>query len=544
MADGIRTMPTGDPDLTIGWGVVKHAVKWLIQPDGPDAGQPWNPTPGQLHWLLWWYAVDDEGRWLFHHGIRRLAKGSGKSPFAAVMAIEELLGPVQFDHFDPEAPGGAVGVPASMPLVQIAATAESQTANTMRMVRAMLAKTSKVAVRYGIDVGKTIMYVPATNGELKIITSSAGSAEGGQPTFVVMDETEHWTPATGGQDLFSTLKRNASKRGRALETANAWEPGAGSVAEASFSAWQAQQEGRTLGESRYLYDAVIAAADTDIKDEKSMTSALAFVYDDCPWSDQRTTLSHAWDGQTTADVVRRFYLNQPTASEDAWVTPMEWAALTAELAEGVEGPVRRIQDGEDVVLFFDGSKSRDATGIVGAAMSDGHIFTVGGWEPSGDDEVSAIEVDACVARAFDRWSVVAFFADVREWESFVKVKWPEEYGDCLLIQAKPSADHPIAWDMRTKSFDFTAATELAYTELVERGFTHDGNPMLARHIGNARRRPNKWGTTVGKESKDSSKKIDLAVCMIGARMVRRLVLASDAWKKRRGPAAPNTIILL
>ena len=201
-------------------------------------------------------------------------------------------------------------------------------------------------------------------------------------------------------------------------------------------------------------------------------------------------------------------------------------------------------------MFFDGSKSRDATGLVGCAMSDGHIFTVGGWEPdpSNDDEVPAFEIDSTVARAFDRWNVMAFFADVREWESFVKISWPKEYGDDLLIHAAPGSKdpQPIAWDMRSRTFDFTAATELAYAEVSDRDFTHDGHPMLTRHVQNARNRSNRYGTSIGKESKDSSKKIDLAVCMIGARMVRRLVLASDAWAKyqRRGKGGPNRIILL
>ncbi|WP_157472648.1 hypothetical protein [Frankia sp. EAN1pec] len=56
----------------------------MVQPNGPRAGRPFQFTPGQMRFVLWWYAVDDEGRWLFHHGVRRLAKGSGKSPFAAV----------------------------------------------------------------------------------------------------------------------------------------------------------------------------------------------------------------------------------------------------------------------------------------------------------------------------------------------------------------------------------------------------------------------------------------------------------------------------
>lgn len=552
MIAGTTTMPAGFPRLTIGWDVIEHASQWLVQPNGPKAGQPWQPTDSQARWLAWWYAVNEEGRWLFHHGSRRLAKGSGKSPFGGVQAIEELIGPVllDLDRFD-GTPDSCFGRPVDLPLVQIAATAESQTANTMRMVRAMLPKGSRVVRTYGLDVGKTVIYAP-NGGQLQIISSSAAAAEGALVTFAIMDETEHWTPATGGLKLATTLDRNLGKLNhRAVETSNAWEPGAGSVAERTYGAWQAQQEGRTRGTSRILYDARIAPADVDLRDEASLDAALAYVYEDCEWITRRTIRERIWDPRTPADVSRRFYLNQPTAAVDAWVTPMEWEALRAVATEDEDGnavPARTIADEEDIVLFFDGSKSRDATGLVGCAMSDGHIFTVGSWEPNPNDPESVVpvaDVDLTVELAFEHWNVWAFFADVQEWESFVKVSWPDRFKDRLRVHAVPSGKDPqaIAWDMRTRDFDFTAATELTHADIIERQFTHDGNPALTRHVTNARRRNGRYGTKIGKESKDSPKKIDLAVCMIGARMVRRLVLASPAWKKRRSAGRGRAIVL-
>lgn len=523
MAEGVATLPAGLPKVTLGFGVIRHASKFLVQPNGPRAGRLWKPTDGQARFLLWWYALDQDGRWLFDHGVRRLAKGSGKSPFAAVLALEELIGPVRLNRFDPSAEGGCVGKPVDMPLVQIAATAESQTANTMRMVRAMAQKKSRVVVEYGIDVGKTVFYTP-TGGQLEVITSSASAAEGAEVTFAVEDETEHWTPSSGGQDLAQTLDRNLGKSSsRAIETANAWEPGAGSVAETSYDTWVKQQEGRTRGEARILYDARIASADTDLADEDSLTNAIRFVYDDCFWVDQRTIRNKVWDPRTPEDVSRRFYLNQPTATADAWTTPMEWAALA--------DPTRVVADGEEIALFFDGSKSRDATALVGCCISDGHVFTIGVWEPNPAhntaDEVPVTEVDLTVRRAFDRWSVLGFFADVREWESFVKVAWPTDLAENLIVHAVHAGKdpQPIAWDMRSHAYEFGVACELAQAEITDRSFTHDGDSRLARHVANARRRPARGVISIGKESPDSPKKIDAAVCMVGARMVRRAVLA-------------------
>lgn len=548
MSEGQSTLPEGLPDLTLGWGVIENATQWLTQPDGPKGGEPWVPTDSQARFALWWYAVDAEGRWLFHHGVRRLAKGSGKSPFAAVIALEELVGPVRLAKFAPDAPGGCVGKAVDMPLVQVAATAFSQTANTMRMIRAMATKRSRLVKEYTIDVGKTVFYTPS-GGQLEVITSSASAAEGALVTFAVEDETEWWTPGTGGPNLAGVIDRNLAKSSsRAIETANAWEPGTDSVAESTFNAWQAQQEGRTKGQSKILYDARIAPADTDLANEASLTKALQFVYDDCFWVDLKTIKERVWDPRTLPDVSRRFYLNQPTASEDAWTTPMAWKALEA--TEDADGEIRRVQDGEDVVLFFDGSKSRDATGIVGCCMSDGHIFTVGSWEPNPrdpDDLVPVVEVDAKVAQAFDRWEVMAFFADVAEWEGFTKVNWPTSYGDKLLVDSVPTGRDPqsIAWDMRSHGMEFTHACELTADEIIEKSFTHDGNPVLARHIANARRRPGRYGISIGKESKDSPRKVDLAVCMIGARMTRRVVLASKEWQKRqhRGSGRGRIIVL-
>jgi hypothetical protein len=199
-------------------------------------------------------------------------------------------------------------------------------------------------------------------------------------------------------------------------------------------------------------------------------------------------------------------------------------------------PTRVVADREPIVAFFDGSKSRDATGIVGCTLEDGHVFVIGAWESptnssSSQYVVPVHEVDATVARMYRTWDVRAFFGDVHEWESFVKLDWPKLAKE-LTIEAAAAEGWPIAWDMRTGSHQarFTKATELCRSEIEGGSFTHDGNPVLARHMANARERENRNGTTIGKESRDSPLKIDLAVCTIGARMVRQLVLVATASK--------------
>ncbi|MEV4384029.1 terminase, partial [Streptosporangium sp. NPDC049644] len=252
---------------------------------------------------------------------------------------------------------------------------------------------------------------------------------------------------------------------------------------------------------------------------------------DCFWQKVRPIMERIWDPRARPDDSKRKYMNWPTAAQDAWMTPQAWSAIA--------DPGELVADGEEIVAFFDGSKSRDATALVGCRISDGYTFTLGVWEPDTSHDTESVvpvtEVDAAVERMFDRWDVLAFFADVKEWEGFTKVTWPGRYADKLLVHAVPEGKDPqaIAWDMRARTYDFTLACELTETEINERAFRHDGDARVARHVGNARRRPNRWGVSIGKESPDSPKKIDAAVCVIGARMVRRLVLASPKYKNRK-----------
>ena len=80
------------------------------------------------------------------------------------------------------------------------------------------------------------------------------------------------------------------------------------------------------------------------------------------------------------------------------------------------------------------------------------------------------------------------------------------------------------------------------TEINEGAFAHDDNPVVARHMGNARRYETHWNgaISVKKETPNSPNKIDACVCVIGARMVYRLALAgtqpdepSEAFAVRR-----------
>lgn len=464
------------------------------------------------------------------------------SPFAAALCLFELLGPCRFDGFDRHEPFGVRAKPMSMPLVQIVATSESQTANTIRMVRAFCQKKGHLARKYDLEVAKTFIETPG-GGKLQQMTSSAHSMEGGEVSFVVGDELEHWLPAQGGPAMLQTIQQNAAKMGgRFMGTCNAWVPGEQSSAEAIFDAWCDQEDGLTRGKTKILYDARIAPPNTVLTDDPEegqvgVTEALQYVYEDCPWVNLESIKEQIWSPEYPESRSIRFFLNRPNAAEASWITLEEWTLLRK--------PDREVKKGEPIVMFFDGSKSNDHTALVGCCMEDGHIFKIGHWKPEGALKVvNVAAVDAAVRKAFNDYDVVAFWADVREWESFTRTAWPEEFGENLILPAVRGgmSASPIAWDMRSHAYQFAEAAETAFTEIQQQTFTHDGDSALGEHVSNCRVNEFKGRWSVKKESPKSSKKIDLAVCMIGARMLYRHVKASKEWTDRCRPVGEWSIL--
>lgn len=79
MASGVRTIPDLVPpeDRTLGWAVLEWMTDWLLQPDGPQAGEPFVLTKEQVRIILRWYAIDDEGKFVYRRGTIRRLKGWG-----------------------------------------------------------------------------------------------------------------------------------------------------------------------------------------------------------------------------------------------------------------------------------------------------------------------------------------------------------------------------------------------------------------------------------------------------------------------------------
>lgn len=528
--DGI---PIGTPDMygigTLGYDVLAWGEEYLAQPDGVNAGDPWQWTATQARIVQWWYAVDDDGRWLYRRGQIVLPKGSGKSPFAAALSCCELAAPTLFDGWDSD--GDAVGRPHPSPHVQIAAVSQDQTSNTFSLIIAMLREGRAGEVLDGLDTGVT--RVLTRMGRLEPVTASASSREGQRLTAAILDEPHLWLASNGGHRLAAVLRRNLGKMdGRSIETTNAWTPGEDSVAEqssryADMIEEQSQEGGRHRVREAGMLRFHPKASVSDLSNEAAVREALEGLYRDAPWIDIDRILAEIWDPGTHPADARRFYLNEVTTAEDSLVRAAAWDA----------NHLDDVLDVDDVItLGFDGSKSDDSTVLVAMRVRDRFATVLAAAEkPDGalgvGWEVDRDYFDGVIANVFATYkNVVGFYSDVAHFESYVD-KWSAQYTAQLVVKASPKS--AVGWDMRGRLQLLTMATERLVAGIEDGEVRHDGGSLLRRHVLNAHRRPNQYGISFGKERRDSPRKVDGFASLQLADMARADYVAESSKHKQR-----------
>lgn len=522
--DGVRIGPLDFApwEDTLAEQILEWQLTYLRQPDGPDAGEPWRMTSEQLRFVTWWYAVDHLGRFVYRRAAFRRMKGHGKDPLAAALAATEFVGPCRYGGRD--AAGRPVAIPHSAPWVQVAAVSMDQTRNTMTLFPGMFS--DDAIDDYGIDIGRTILYSRG-GGRIESVTSSPRALEGGRPSMVIMNETHHWLANNEGVEMARAIARNLAKSrdgsARSLAITNAHNPGEGSVAEADWEAWDAIATGRSKA-TGYLYDSLEAPPGTVLSDRESLRAGLIAARGDSTWLDVDRLIEEIYDPSTPASMSRRYYLNQLTASEDAWIAPHEWNACAT---------TETLQPGDIVTLGFDGAVRDDSTALVAVRVSDGHVSLLGCWERPDvapeDWEVDREAVDATVAASFDRYTVVGFYADPPHWMDACD-RWTREYGEGLKVKA--SNTKPIEW-WTNRLRSMIDALARFHSAVVEKRITHDGSAVLTRHVLNARRRLGRSGLSISKEHPGSPRKIDAAIAATLAYEARAAAISTGAGEPER-----------
>lgn len=538
------------PELTLGWQLLAWSGYWLRD---SNTGKPWKWTNEQARFLLWFYALDEDGRPLHDNAVLQRLKGWGKDPLAAAAAVTSCFAPVTFDHFD--ANGEPVGREEPNAWVQVCAVSQQQTKNTMKLLPGLIP--GETRRYYGIQIGKLNMWALGDSRQIEAVTSSPLALEGGRPTFVIRNETQNWNSSNGGIDMDGAISGNAAKREasvnvKMLDICNAYRDGEDSIAQRVREAWEGTQgnpDGDEGARPRFhdfglLYDSIEAAPDTKM-DMDTIPQVVEDIRGDSTWLSTERIVKEIINPKNPVSESRRKWYNQSVAPEDAFVTSQEWDQnRNLDLA---------LEPGEMVTLFLDCSLNDDATGLVACRVSDGFVKPLGMWQrPANlkgdarrDWRVPREAVDNTVREAFRTYHVVGFYGDpshvldsetgTRYWDGLFD-QWHRDYSKRLKVWARPSGrdKHAVMFDMVDFLIQkrFVEAVAIAYEDIADAKFPHDGDARLRVHMLNARRQPTRAGMSIAKEHRESRRKIDLAICAIGARMVRREYL--NAKSRTRG----------
>lgn len=528
----IFCVPPTDPKPwpTLGGQVCEWIETHLVHGPGDLRGQPAQLDDEKRGLLYSMYEVHPEmigskanplaGRRRYKRCAISVRKGSAKTELLAWVAIVELLGPARCVRWEKGIP---IGGPVNDPYIPLLASTEEQSEELAYGAVRVILQESK-SLRGLVDIGLERCEVVKGGGKVLAVATAPNPTDGARTTFNGFDET-HRLVSPRHKSAHRTMLANVPKRKIAdawsMETTTSYGPGEGSVAEDTTRYATAIHEGRIKEPTLFFFHRQ-ASSGHDLDTKKGLAAAIKEASGPvAEWSDLAGIAEQWKDPTADRTYLERVWLNRPTRSSDTAFDAVRWAKL----AKKHEVPKRAW-----ITLGFDGSRSIDATGLVGTEIETGYQWVLGVWERPGNAgkgwTVPVGEVNALLAHAFEHWNVWRLYADPPYWEDVIN-EWCGKYnpGD------EPSKARVVKWYTAASNARKLATAVLGYVNAISQdaeasdspsaSLSHDGNEAFARHIANAQKRPMQLrddkGTpmwTIQKERPDSPKKIDLAMCGI------------------------------
>lgn len=511
---------------TLGPAVCAYIEESLVHGPGDLLGEPVTLTKEQRGWIYRLYEVEPEkqvtakgkvrsrrknpraGRRRFGRAVLSLRKGSAKTEFAAWIAAAELdaWAPVRCVGWTTERGKRVpVGQGVRDPYIPMISYTEEQTEELAYGALRRILEESLIADRF--DIGLQRIIRASGDGKAEAVSGSPNARDGARATFQHADETHRFTlPAL--RQAWTVMLENLGKRPLAdpwaLETTTAPEPGAGSVAERSM-AYARNVADRDDRRARFFFFHRQAAESHDLTTIRGLRAALkeASGPEVAKWTDIDRLVQRFREPDADRAYCERVWLNRPVQSAAM--------AFDVERYRALGRPDFVVPDGDAITLGFDGSRYDDATALVATHCETGFQWPLGIWEvdPNTGTEVSPDEVDGIVSDAFERWYVVALYADPPKWEGWIAL-WAGRYGDKRVAEWWTNRRKPMAYALR------------GWQNALESGeLSHNGDERLMAHVGNARRRYTNLVDEHGqplwilrKERPDSPLKIDAAMAAV------------------------------
>ena len=315
---------------------------------GPAAGQPFKLEPWQRHFVEEFSRLNGDGERIYKRAMLGVARGNGKSPLAAGLAIRELV------------------CARDEPDVILAAAARDQARIVFEYARGFVESGPLLEV---LQVGRHEIRNPLNGGVLRTVSADGFVAHGLNPSAAIIDELHAWN-TNKQHELFDALDTAVHKR-----------PGAFWLVITTAGHDKTSLLGRLYG--NMLESLELDEAPGFVVGRDEFNGVLMHWYGaaaDCDADDRKLWQAVNPASFVTADALRK-QRNSPSMSRstfsrlhlNAWVAPdvERWIGSDAwlDLAGEVE-----IEDGATVYVGADGSRSYDTTAIAWAAKApDGRI---------------------------------------------------------------------------------------------------------------------------------------------------------------------------
>lgn len=511
---------------TLGPQVAHFINKFGVHGPGDLMGEQFALSFEELAFLYRVYEIQPNafkpGRWhrRYRHGIYCRRKGMRKSELMAQVTLAEFDGPVRFsgewskggevDEWGYEfGPGEPMGERVLAPEIPVVATTEEQAERLVWGVIRYVFSHSPLASRYKVQQDQ-IFFAGKTKEEgwaFIVPPNNSDAADGAKPSFIPREEAHLWT-SKNLRDTAKVMDRNAIKREKAdpwtMDATTAYAPGENSVLESSVKA--------AKGDDSILYDYLAANKKWDLDNKDEWLEAVKEASGDAwPWTNVARMRSLFISPEVSRPEFARYQLNQHSALA---AKPFDGDSFDLfENKSRTPGPSKA----SPIVLFLDGSLTRDATALVGWTVEDRpHMFLAGLWaKPPNRREwtVPKREVNDRIDDLVDTYHVVTLAADSdRYWSPEIRA-WEEEWGDEMVVHFATRHGKLMTTAIDRWEEDWRVGLIKA-SQGSPMPWTHDGSPELRSHFASVVLAPRGRNKVLEKATESMDDKIDAAVAGI------------------------------
>ena len=339
--------------------------------------------------------------------------------------------------------------------------------------------------------------IPEFNSVYRVLSAEAFTKEGLSPTAVIFDELH----AQPNRELFDVMSLAQGARGSmatliAITTAGVKTDNTGqdSICYSLYQYGQKVARGE-IDDPSFFMAWWEAPQEADHRLQETWEIANPGLGDICALADFESSVRRTPEAE-----FRTKRCNQWVSSQLSWLPTGTWDACET---------VREIDRDAEYVLGFDGSFNGDTTVIVGCRIPTDdedkpHLFLVKAWEkPTDSDDSWRVDIQDAENAILDfcgRYKVREVACDPFRWQRSMEV---------LQDAGVPIVEWPS-----TSAKRMVVGCAAFYDAVLEERITHDGNPLLARHLDNAVVKIDNLGPRIVKENRASNRRIDAAVAAV------------------------------